>query len=400
MIAIKTESLGKKYSLNNPSAPTLRGSIRNWMNITKKRQDFWALQDVNFEIQQGEAVGIIGPNGAGKSTLLKLLSRITTPTTGRAIINGRIASLLEVGTGFHPELTGKENIFLNGTILGMKRNEISQELDAIIDFAGVERYVDQPVKHYSSGMYVRLAFAIAAHLKAEILLIDEVLAVGDISFQQKSLNKMKSIANEGRTIVLVSHNTSHISKLTSRTLLINQGKVTTFNNSQEAINKYIETHERNSSVKLLRKSSQPKFLKINTVIINEHSNKEIFLNFKEGLSIRVVIFSFVTVKNLSLTIEGTNHTGEWTFSAVSSQDNFIFNCIKDKHLVIDAVFEKLEIKPGKYSLHISVAQGKEGRFDNVIIERVLRVGNKTKDGTIYEGYWGAFQVSPKWKQIK
>jgi lipopolysaccharide transport system ATP-binding protein len=204
------------------------------------REDFWALKDVSFNIQQGDRVGIIGRNGAGKSTLLKILSRITEPTKGNIKIRGRVASLLEVGTGFHPELTGRENIFLNGAILGMSRAEIKQKFDEIVDFSGVEKFLDTPVKRYSSGMYVRLAFAVAAHLEPEILIIDEVLAVGDAEFQKKCLGKMEDVSkNEGRTVLFVSHNLQAISSLTNKLILLNQGQKVFDGDTNNGIKEYL-----------------------------------------------------------------------------------------------------------------------------------------------------------------
>ena len=201
-------------------------------------QDFWALQDINFEIKRGEAVGIIGRNGAGKSTLLKILSRITEPTKGRFEIFGRVSSLLEVGTGFHPELTGRENVYLNGTILGMKRREVRAKFDEIVAFSGVEKFIDTPVKHYSSGMQVRLAFAVAAHLEPEILIIDEVLAVGDAEFQKKCLGKMEDVSGEGRTVLFVSHNMEAVDSLCQKSILLNKGNVKAFGISSDIIAKY------------------------------------------------------------------------------------------------------------------------------------------------------------------
>ena len=200
----------------------------------------WALKDVSFELKQGEAVGIIGCNGAGKSTLLKILSRITEPTTGFAEIHGRVGSLLEVGTGFHYELSGRENIYLNGSILGMKRKGIQRQFDAIVDFSGVEKFIDTPVKRYSSGMFVRLAFAVAAHLDSEILIVDEALAVGDAAFQKKCLGKMGDIASEGRTVLLVSHNMGFISSLTRRAMVLDNGKQKFFGDTAIAIPAYLE----------------------------------------------------------------------------------------------------------------------------------------------------------------
>ncbi len=237
--AIRAKGLGKcfyiQHNAQHGGYRTLRESlvnaamapIRRWRNggHAGQREEFWALEDIEFEIQPGEVVGIIGRNGAGKSTLLKILSRITKPTTGVVELYGRVGSLLEVGTGFHPELTGRENIFLNGSILGMSRQAIVKRFDEIVAFAEIERFLDTPVKRYSSGMYVRLAFAVAAHLEPEVLLIDEVLAVGDASFQKKCLNKMQDVGHEGRTVLFVSHNMMAVTRLCPRAILLNRGRV-------------------------------------------------------------------------------------------------------------------------------------------------------------------------------
>ena len=206
---------------------------------SREREEFWALKNVTFEIRQGEVLGIIGRNGAGKSTLLKILSRITEPTTGRVTLRGRVASLLEVGTGFHPELTGRENIYLNGAILGMSRAEIRRKFDEIVAFAEIEKFLDTPVKRYSSGMYMRLAFAVAAHLDAEILLIDEVLAVGDAEFQRKCLSKMSAVARENRTVLFVSHNMGAISALTTKCILLDRARMVDFGDTEPVIHKYL-----------------------------------------------------------------------------------------------------------------------------------------------------------------
>jgi lipopolysaccharide transport system ATP-binding protein len=252
--AIRVENLGKKYILGQKEEKykTLSGamtgtakSLVNAFNFPKKeaesgKSEFWALNDVSFEIKQGDRVGIIGRNGAGKSTLLKVLSRITEPTSGSIRIKGRVASLLEVGTGFHPELTGRENIFLNGAILGMGKVEIERKFDEIVAFAEVEKFLDTPVKRYSSGMYVRLAFAVAAHLEPEILIVDEVLAVGDAQFQKKCLGKMEDVGKEGRTILFVSHQMSAILTLCDRALLLNRGKCVGDGEPAKMIAKYLD----------------------------------------------------------------------------------------------------------------------------------------------------------------
>ena len=248
---IRVDNLGKRYllgsqqaaygSLRDTLARMARSPVRAFQRAGPNRQEIWAVKDVGFEVSPGEAVGIIGRNGAGKSTLLKLLSRITEPTTGRIELYGRIASLLEVGTGFHPELSGRDNIFLNGAILGMGRREIAKKFDEIVAFAEVERFVDTPVKHFSSGMYLRLAFAVAAHLEPEILLVDEVLAVGDSRFQRKCLDKMQDVGKEGRTVLFVSHNMSAITRLCSRTILLDGGKVIGDGPSSQIVSAYLSS---------------------------------------------------------------------------------------------------------------------------------------------------------------
>jgi len=244
--AIQVDGLGKRYRLGeHHSLGSLRESLTNRLRSLGRRRpeaeaaSIWALRDVSFEVEQGEAIGIIGRNGAGKSTLLKVLSRITEPTEGRAVIRGRVGSLLEVGTGFHPELTGRENIFLNGAILGMTREETRRQFDDIVAFAEVERFLDTPVKRYSSGMYLRLAFAVAAHLEPEILLVDEVLAVGDLAFQRRCLGRMKSVTSEGRTVLFVSHNLAAIRNLCSRAVLLEQGRVTAIGPVDDVIDHYV-----------------------------------------------------------------------------------------------------------------------------------------------------------------
>ncbi|MCC7119858.1 MAG: ABC transporter ATP-binding protein [Anaerolineales bacterium] len=248
-IAIHVQGVGKQYRIGGQQTgyrtfrESLTGLIKSsagWIQGKKsKTETFWALDDVSFEVKQGEAIGIIGRNGAGKSTLLKILSRITKPTKGRVELYGRVASLLEVGTGFHPELTGRDNIYLNGAILGMSRVEINRKFDEIVEFSGVERFLDTPVKHYSSGMYVRLAFAVAAHLEPEILVVDEVLAVGDAEFQKKCLGKMEDVAHGGRTVLFVSHNMSAIGHLCQNAVWIDQGRLQMQDTSNRVISAYL-----------------------------------------------------------------------------------------------------------------------------------------------------------------
>jgi lipopolysaccharide transport system ATP-binding protein len=258
---IEVHNLSKKYkigavqprylSLRDSLSTTFKG-VKNWVNFDKSDRlkatddtEFWALKDINFEVNAGESIGIIGKNGAGKSTLLKILSRITPPTSGRALLRGRLASLLEVGTGFHPELTGRENVYFNGSILGLRKSEIDRQFDEIVEFSGVERFIDTPLKNYSSGMQLRLAFAVAAHLEPEILIIDEVLAVGDAEFQKKCLGKMDDVSQSGRTIIFVSHNLAAVRQLCKRGIVMDKGKII----YDGVIDKAIDFYENNNQVK-------------------------------------------------------------------------------------------------------------------------------------------------------
>ena len=317
---ITIECLSKKYIIGHQKQAgytTLRDVLTNGAKrFTHKlhhpfaapasyptHEEFWALKDVSFDIQQGDRVGIIGRNGAGKSTLLKILSRITEPTSGRVSIKGRVASLLEVGTGFHPELTGRENIFLNGAILGMSKVEIQKQFDEIVAFAEVERFLDTPVKRYSSGMYVRLAFAVAAHLEPEILIVDEVLAVGDAQFQKKCLGKMDDVGKEGRTILFVSHNMTAMKTLCNAGILLNEGQVAFIGTAEGAVDQYLgpdrldkdEIHwgdiadaPGNENIRLLSISVKPK--------------EGAVLNIDSGTLIKIQFYSAVINENLDITI--------------------------------------------------------------------------------------------------
>jgi lipopolysaccharide transport system ATP-binding protein len=298
-VVIRAEGLGKQYFIGHESPQerytalrdvigrTVKGFARFAGDMMRGRQlidgddieEFWALKDVNFEIKRGEVVGIIGRNGAGKSTLLKILSRITEPSAGRVEIRGRIASLLEVGTGFHPELTGRENIFLNGAILGMSRTEITRKFDEIVAFAEVEKFLDTPVKRYSSGMYVRLAFAVAAHLEPEILVVDEVLAVGDAEFQKKCLGRMQDVAGHGRTVLFVSHNMAAVRQLCSNAILMMNGHASRKQSTDDAVDSYLATRTTRNNNIMWNDYVNPYFTPQN--FYADHSNIYI-----EGLLIR------------------------------------------------------------------------------------------------------------------
>jgi lipopolysaccharide transport system ATP-binding protein len=303
---IKVEDLSKQYRLGQVSTGTISHDVNRWWHRLRGKEDpylkigetndrtsvgnseyVWALKDINFEVKQGEVLGIIGRNGAGKSTLLKILSRTTAPTTGSIKIKGRVASLLEVGTGFHPELSGRENIFLNGAILGMTKKEVIRKFDEIVAFAGVERYIDTPVKRYSSGMYVRLAFAVAAHLEPEILIVDEVLAVGDAEFQKKCIGKMKDVSEkEGRTVLFVSHDLNAIKSFCTKTILIANGEIQAWDTTKNVIEKYLsddKSHIYQSS------KGDKDGLFVESIVVTDESKKpknifdfeeDIYLHFK------------------------------------------------------------------------------------------------------------------------
>ena len=277
---IKVENLSKQYRLGQVGTGTISHDVNRWWHKMRGKEDpylkvgeendrtlkggndyVWALKDINFEVKRGEVLGIIGRNGAGKSTLLKLLSKTTAPTTGNIKLKGRIASLLEVGTGFHPELTGRSNIFLNGAILGMTKAEIKKKFDEIVEFSGVERYIDTPVKRYSSGMYVRLAFAVAAFLEPEILIVDEVLAVGDAEFQKKCLGRMKDVSvNEGRTVLFVSHDLNAVLQLCSKALLLNNGMVQRMDNTSTIVSDYLSNNNKSAVFKNQVSKSKQAFI--------------------------------------------------------------------------------------------------------------------------------------------
>ena len=323
-IVIKAENISKQYRLGQVGTGTISHDLnRFWHKIrgkedpylkigeandrsTKGTSDYvWSLQDINFEIQQGDAVGIIGRNGAGKSTLLKLLSRVTKPTTGSIYTKGRIASLLEVGTGFHPEMTGRENIFLNGAILGMTRKEITRKFDEIVDFSGVERYIDTPVKRYSSGMYVRLAFAVAAHLESEILIVDEVLAVGDAEFQKKCLGKMGDVSKgEGRTVLFVSHNMAAVKELCNQGILLNQGKIEYIGTATESVIEYQKG--RNSNDSYFYEGSIENAIGNENIRIKEFSVKPLsgdYISIESGAKVKLIFYNNRPNINLDATFE-------------------------------------------------------------------------------------------------
>ncbi len=333
-------------------------------NRTSK-EIFWALKDINFEIEQGERVGIIGRNGAGKSTLLKILSRITEPTTGTIRIKGRLASLLEVGTGFHPELTGRENIYLNGAILGMSRNDIKKHFDAIVNFAEVEKFLDTPVKRYSSGMYVRLAFSVAAHLEPEILIIDEVLAVGDAQFQKKCLGKMEDVSkNEGRTVLFVSHQLGTIAKLCNKTMLLKNGHLTDIGETQSIIEKYLTNYTEGTGNAYLPawESKKPEDIYLaEAETFNKNNEASQEFGFNESIVLRTKIIIGKQSPNLKFGITLLNIHGGYIATNIIDINQA---AAKSGMIGLTFTFPPSIIAPNSYSFRFAI-------FENNIVHEVL-----------------------------
>jgi lipopolysaccharide transport system ATP-binding protein len=374
--SIKVENLSKLYRLGEIGTGTISRDFERWFARIRGKEDpflkigqtndrskkgekdiVYSLRDINFEIEQGDAVGIIGRNGAGKSTLLKILSRVTSPTTGKINIKGRVASLLEVGTGFHPELTGRENIFLNGAILGMRKKEITRKLDEIIDFSGVERYIDTPVKRYSSGMYVRLAFAVAAHLESEILIVDEVLAVGDAEFQKKCLGKMSEVSKgEGRTILFVSHNMLAVKSLCTKGILLKDGKLLLNNNIDDVIQKYSQQNPLKSSVEIYAETGQ---YMINKIKIADNGVNGCF-NIEEDLVIEIEINfkCYLPMININLFFNTTD--GSTIFASCSNAEEVEFGLYK-----YNCTIPSSTLNDNIYSIDLMVVENGEKVTSNI-----------------------------------
>jgi len=351
-IVIKAENLGKKYiighqdessryvALRDVLMQSARGLWHKTMDLVQGKpiisgdtmEEIWALEDINFEIQRGEAVGIIGRNGAGKSTLLKVLSRITEPSTGRLTIKGRVASLLEVGTGFHPELTGRENIFLNGAILGMRREEIRRKFDEIVAFAEVEKFLDTPVKRYSSGMYVRLAFSVAAHLEPEILVIDEVLSVGDAQFQKKCLGKMELVGREGRTVLFVSHNMSAIISLCQKGMLLEKGRLQTMGDMHKVVTRYLSSGTVLNGNFTRKEHGLGNKLEIQRINLENNGKTSTVYYNSQKLVVQITYTVSEQLAGAQLTVEVLTESQECLFSTTN----------------LDGDYEKRELDPGNY----------------------------------------------------
>ncbi|MCE7979643.1 MAG: ABC transporter ATP-binding protein [Caldilinea sp. CFX5] len=367
-VVIHVESLSKQYRLGTIGVHTMRGDLARWWAKQRGQPDptlridqtnhgnrqgkqLFALQNINVEIKKGEVVGIIGHNGAGKSTLLKILSRVTTPTTGAVKVKGRIASLLEVGTGFHPELTGRENIYLNGAILGMRRLEIDNKFDEIVDFSGVEGFIDTPVKRYSSGMYVRLAFSVAAHLEPEILLVDEVLAVGDMAFQRKCLGKMETVAKEGRTVLFVSHNMSAVVSLCPRGILLDQGQV----NMDADITKVASRYVSSDQLRGIYQKPQDKSKKLSIDNISLLKNGVVSTSFNNSdtlvLHIECSVREPIDGAQLAYEVFAANH--ECLFCSSNQDITGIKEMLNSGQYVFECPIDLTMFREGQYSIKVS-----------------------------------------------
>ena len=357
-VAIRVENISKRYTIGKTSNGSLRETIAGLFskNGSDTTEEFYALRDVSFEVKRGEAIGIIGKNGAGKSTLLKILSRITEPTTGRIEIDGRVSSLLEVGTGFHPELTGRENVFLNGTILGMSRAEVKRKFDEIIDFSGVEKFLDTPVKRYSSGMMVRLAFAVAAHLEPEILIVDEVLAVGDAEFQKKCLGKMEDVAGEGRTILFVSHNMVAVENLCTKAIFLKQGYKNFEGDAKQATDLYIRNNEFTLEGNIKDRKDREGNGKVRTTEVwveNEHGEVTHAIGMGEILTVYMIIEG--TLKNAIIGVLIGNDV-HYQILRGYTYESYEGSIDIHERIKVACSFKTINLVHGQYNIHTWVGQ--------------------------------------------
>ena len=417
---IKIENLAKSYRIghqaqrrHNTMRDVLAERARQWARKIRYPfdsslfggsdtvEEFWALQDVSLEIRQGDRIGIVGRNGAGKSTLLKILSRITEPTRGRIEIEGRVASLLEVGTGFHSELTGRENIFLNGAILGMTRQEIRKKFDEIVAFAEVEQFLDTPVKRYSSGMYVRLAFAVAAHLEPEILIVDEVLAVGDAAFQKKCLGKMAEVGREGRTVLFVSHNMAAVQNLCNRAVLLESGKVNKIGSVEEVSRSYFSAIKTNLDFgENLLTSPRPKSCTGDVLfskcrILNSEGNPVTSLRYGEPVSLSLNMLSKRKHKSLNLYVGIQTQAGIRVCTVSSGEEGMTMAVDTGDDLEANLRFPSLVLVPGYYQLFLSIRS--EGKIHDELTEVRFQVSDEPYNGRpFHPGSTGLISIQADW----
>jgi len=411
MSIIEVNNISKKYKIqhNRGGYVALRDVLTNAFKnpfryaknktkaIIQGKEDFWALKDINFTVEKGDAIGIIGHNGAGKSTLLKVLSQITPPTRGEIKLKGRVASLLEVGTGFNPELTGRENIFLNGAILGMTKQEITNKFDEIVEFSGIEKFIDTPAKRYSSGMFVRLAFAVAAHMEPDILLVDEVLAVGDAEFQKKCLGKMDEVTKqEGRTILFVSHNMGAIQNLCKKCILLTQGKIKMVGETNNVITKYLQSKTWNQPQIKFKPNLNKKAQILEITIKDQNAEINNRFNYQDNFKIELIADIRTKNKNYYTIIIIYDSIGNIILASTDedSDDSFISNLDRGKCKYTINFPNKL-FKPGQYYITISLTSKDEGKVDKH--EHILNfevIDYISKRG-INKGYRPAALVAPE-----
>ncbi len=365
---IEVKNISKQYKIRHERGKyvALRDVLTNFFKrpistLTGKTEEFFALKNVSFNIYKGEVVGIIGHNGAGKSTLLKILSQITPPTHGEIVIHGKIGSLLEVGTGFHPELTGRENIFLNGAILGMTKDQITKNFDAIVEFAGIERFLDTPVKYYSSGMYVRLAFSVAAHMDPEILLVDEVLAVGDAEFQKKCLGKMEEVTKEqGRTILFVSHNMSAVQNLCKRSILLDAGKVVAIGDTRDIIDQYLSARSKQEAV---TEYTHPFFKKIS--LLDEKSSPRTEFPINESFSIEIEFDCKKEISNNTLSLMIYSHDRDMLLYSSEADSFGTLQTYTEGNHIRKITIPKFLLNPGRYTFDVILHEPNIAMHDKI-----------------------------------
>ena len=423
-VVISVEHVNKLYRLGQVGTGTLSNDLKRWWYQVRGKEDpftlvgtendrtkktdsdfVWVLKDINFEIKTGETLGIIGKNGAGKSTLLKLLSRVTTPTNGIIRAKGRIASLLEVGTGFHPELTGKENIYMNGAILGMTKKEITSKFDEIVEFAGVEKYIDTPVKRYSSGMYVRLAFAVAAFLEPEILIVDEVLAVGDAEFQKRCLGRMKDVSvNDGRTVIFVSHNMTAINSLCTKTILLENGKLRRIGPTHDVIGEYLSAYSATDTQVFYDRDKAPgnETIKILSVVLADINGQNITQSFlEEAVYAEITYESLIEGSRLNLSLLAFTDREEYVFSSPSNTDHVW--CGKPHPIGTYKSICKLPanfFNEGRYRIHIIYVNN--GTYAGIVENAVCleKVDSGRNRDSFYDVWGGITRPILEWQTSK
>jgi len=402
---LEVHQLAKKYEIRHLTGGylSLRERLLNSFRFREVMEDFWAVNDITFNVNSGESIGIIGRNGAGKSTLLKILSKITPPTKGKIIMRGRIASLLEVGTGFHPELTGRENIFFNGSLLGMKRKEIEKKFDEIIDFSGVERFLDTPLKHYSSGMQLRLAFSVAANLDPEILIIDEVLAVGDAEFQKKCLGKMEDVSKSGRTILFVSHNMAAVENLCSRAILLKGGRIEADGPTSLVIKKYMEAYTGSEKLAWTAKdykTADDDYMTFEAIEISQDGEVTSVIQNSKEVVISITYRVKRQVNALQLSVDLVDHFDNIVFKSFQYETeginapsmvqpgNFLSKIVIPRNLLVEGNY-RFVIKAS--NMYERMIEPKEGISFNVVVEEAGRFVRK-----IYNTHKGMVTIDASW----